>query len=476
MYEQEFNNAVSRITADADLKKRIQERIDDRNMNKKTAKRTGKALTIGICAAAICVTTAFAASPGIQDAVSNIISYFSSENAVEMSDMDELTKYNESIGISDSKSGYTLTLDNVAVDDNFLHIFYTITADDNTSVEYGRLPYTLVRADNKTLGLDSNNNSYYSYAQDGKTYKFAEKYNIANISLPDVFSLELYSADSLITTMSEEEYAKYENADGREFTDSEKDNILYVSAQIDKSKSGIESVTKEIGKPLDDNNILEKVILSPFGNQIVIRTTGSSDVTDMLSSFALFDENNNSLDLLNTGLYFNTQEDSLNSFEFLKGDTDLRAITIVPVKYSNPEEEVGVVTHEIGQYPIEYKISENGSVIVTDVRISDGRVEIDYYLDGYVMTDPGFILMDENGNNAEPGGKLGCLLSTAVHYDTNSYTAVYQSEIYDEASGRFIHDHSISAEELTEKLKKISIHKQDFITLDYDNAVTFELN
>ena len=78
-----------------------------------------------ICALA--VTTAFAAD-SISGKIGEIISYFQNDNAVEMTSLEQLANFNDSIGKSISKDGYTLTLDNVAADDNFVHVFYTVTS------------------------------------------------------------------------------------------------------------------------------------------------------------------------------------------------------------------------------------------------------------------------------------------------------------------------------------------------------------
>ena len=74
-----------------------------------------KYLKITSIAAVICalaVTTAFAAD-SISGKIGEIISYFQNDNAVEMTSLEQLANFNDSIGKSISKDGYTLTLDNV---------------------------------------------------------------------------------------------------------------------------------------------------------------------------------------------------------------------------------------------------------------------------------------------------------------------------------------------------------------------------
>lgn len=88
--------------------------------------------------------------------------------------------------------------------------------------------------------------------------------------------------------------------------------------------------------------------------------------------------------------------------------------------------------------------------------------------------DPGFQLLDDNGNNAEPGGKLGNVLNIRVNYDTNSYTAVYEYEAYDDKGMKIPADNNVSAENLKKSFTTLSVFK-NYIELDYDNAVTVDL-
>lgn len=70
-----------------------------------------KYLKITSIAAVICalaVTTAFAAD-SISGKIGEIISYFQNDNAVEMTSLEQLANFNDSIGKSISKDGYTLT-------------------------------------------------------------------------------------------------------------------------------------------------------------------------------------------------------------------------------------------------------------------------------------------------------------------------------------------------------------------------------
>ena len=89
-----------------------------------------KASLIAACAAVICTAAAFAASPAGREAIGSIISYFQNDRVNEITDTEELAKYSTQIGESVTKDGITLTLDNAAADDNYLHVFCTLTSDE----------------------------------------------------------------------------------------------------------------------------------------------------------------------------------------------------------------------------------------------------------------------------------------------------------------------------------------------------------
>lgn len=461
-------SVISEIHADTELKDKIMKKIEVNNMKQSTIKQTKRAAVGLIFAAAIGLSSvAFAISPELRQKLGDIISYFSSDQAVELSNPEKLSEYAESICVSDSKSGYTLTLDNVAADDNFINVFYTISSDKPIDMD-NPIPLILCRI-NGFLANASNNNDSDCYAADKYTYKVAYKYNISSLDIPDTFTIELY------TPSNKNEDVYLDNPDPVVITDDQKKEMLYVSAQIDKSKASVNSVTKDVYQPLDsicgNGSVLEKVIFSPFGNQLVITTPAGIFPHD---GFALFDENGKSLDILNTGLLSYSDKESVNSLEFINADSSTEALTIVPVSYEC-ETAAGTIRQKTGSYPMVYEVNSYGKIIVTDIRITDGCVEIDYYKDGFVPYDPGFVLEDDNGNNAEPGGKLNCLYNTRVHYDTNSYTASFIALSNKTYSPSFETDTSIPADEIKSKFTTLGIFSTDYIELDYSNAITIDL-
>ena len=473
----------------ADIKSRVNRTLnaDLRERKLYMKYKIFKTAIIAATVTAITAASVFAASPAGREAIENAISYFRSDKAEEMTSIEELSKYNEEVGKSVSKDGYTLTVDNVAADDNFIHVFYTIKSDsvpfydeNNTDAAlYADTVRTGIWTEcviNGALAGFANHNSRYGYFADPYTYKAAEKYNAALSDIPDIFTVELYAYKDSDKGIPVLEKLYTENID--KITDEDKAEVWYVSTEVNKSKVKVNCVTRDINIKLPwTGATVEKAVFSPFGNQLVMMTEAAEsdfDTVARIDGFALYDENGKCLDILNTDLTWNTDGSSRNSLEFLKAGKDTKQLKFVPEEFVG-HGDADIINQKISNLPLTYNLSEYGSVIVTDIRISDGEIDIDYYKDGYVPYNPGFMLTDENGENVEPGGKLGCTLITDVNYETSSYTARYVYEKYDENGKRVPADESVSAEALRGKLANLGIYTQHWFRLDFDNALTVDL-
>lgn len=470
MRKNELQELFSKITADDMLKTKIIKKIDDRQSRQAPSYRTRRVIASAtVIAAVVGATTVFAASPAGQ----KMIAYFQNEKAVELTSIEQLSKYNEAIGTSASYGGYTLTLDNLAADDNFLHVFYTVTGDHIS----GQLPWFDYRINGQRM--KGNHNEEEGYYADENTYKGVTKLNVAQMNMPDSFRFEMYSP--IDDSIFKDGYLYQEQLN---LTENDISKLLYVSASANKTSIASESIIKNVNAKFTYQNgnseqyegEITKVIFSPFGAQLVIRDTHCGDAGLRVSGWALFDENGNSLDILNTGLQGTGKEgvECVNNLEFLKGSADMTLLTLVPTK-SNEGGTATRVTQPIGTYPIRFETSNYGSIVITDIRCSDGMIEVDYYKDGFSLYDPFFELLDDNGNNVEPGGKLGCTLYTRVHHDTNSYTAQYIYEALDKNGNRLPMPESVSKENLEKQLTKLAVVKRNDLSLDYENAVSINL-
>lgn len=478
MHKEDYERVFSRLEPDAALKNRIMDRMEDNTMKKSTRRSLKSISAIAACVAVIGISTAFAAG--------SVISYFQSDKAIDITSMAALAEYNEEVGATASYDGYTLTLDNLATDDNFIHVFYTLKKDDAPMTEEDYNLWFLCRINGKMANFGNHNEENVYLTEDG-CYKGVMKLNIADMEVPENFTLEMY-AETDIKSESKFE-GSYLYDENTVLTEEDKANLLYISTTAKKSSVETKSLVKNINKKFpvtyyDENGDkqqgegeISRVVFSPFGSQLVVKDKCEGYVGMKISGGAMFDENGQSLDILNTDMSGGRiGVETTNVIEFLKADANTKALKIVPTKGTMDYNDDKTTVQQIGTYPLTFKTSEYGSVVVTDIRFADGMFEIDYYKDGFVLYDPYFRTMDKDGNIVEPGGKLGCLLTTIVHHDTSSYTARYAyCGEYDENGKKIPFDMStISKEKLEQSFTHLEIGYYDF-ELDYDNAIDINL-
>ena len=434
-------------------------------------------------------TSVFAMTSAGQETIGNIISYFNSSKADEITSYEALAQYNKKIGSSDTKNGVTLAIDNVAADDNFIHVFYTVKSEKPLAGDINSISFADMRADaavnGRVIGYDANHSEYEGYYEDAYTAKMVQKLNVSTLNIPDKFKLELMAQSAAKQDGIAELSSLYNYSESGtttvNLTEAEKSKILYVSADIDISQIKVNTISKDINVPLwNEKNVAEKIILSPFGNQLVVKSViGESEEEENAStSFALFDENDKCLDILNTDTIGTDNGVARNSFEFLKADANTKQIKFVPITFEPVHEDLQTINKKTGTYPITFETSGYGKVVVTDIRITDGLIGIDYYKDGYYMYDPEFEILDKDGNNVYPehkDGEMRCLYNVRVNHKDNSYTAKYQYYYYDENDNDILAKEEASAEVLRERFTNIALRSENYIKLDFENAVTVDL-
>ncbi len=434
-----------------------------------------KKVKVAVIAAAItvlCIATAFAAE--------GIISYFNSDKAAELTNVKELEKRNEEIGASVSKYGYTLTLDNLATDDNFLHVFYTITSQEGKIWENNRIdPFVTCRINGRIIG-NENNSDMHGYYVDDYTYKTVVKYNLSQNAVPEKFLFEMYSVPRVdLCSDYNDDYLRSEYLT---LIEEDKEKLMYIGTETIKSTIETESVIYDLNQTFtysdyDSNDAIGKItkaVFSPFGSQLVIHDSHGGIGAEQIMGMAMLDDNNNFLDVLATDIgksgEITLEQD--NSVEFMKGKSDMKYFSLIPVKLSS--ESKSGIRQKTGSYPMTYEINEYGKVVVTGVSVKDGRIDIHYYKDGFVRLNPEFVFLDAEGNSI----KFGNIPSTfyTVHHDTNSYTASYYYDDYDENGKKPLpSDGSLSKETLERRLVSLEVKADNDYTLDYGNKIKVNL-
>lgn len=455
-----FDNYIKNRVASEEWK--VPEGLDNRINNtlnnlsqKKVYKKTS--LKILLPAAIIVVlttTTVFAMnSPSVKNTINNVISYFSAKSDSKyISDKQNMEKFNNAVGVTTEDKGIKFTVDNIAVDDNFLNVFYTIESDkpiprdkDEVFSAFLAAPFLDFKIDGRAVDMINNNDVDACFESEYKL-RAMRRGNISKMNLDDNFELEI-STDEIFNTPGN----------------------WKISTVVDKSpvKADTNTVTpKQKATVVIDNvkhNItIDKVSISPFGSQMLISEWVPLG-KHFFGIFALFDEKGNSLDVLNTDHTQQSIGKTTNAFEFIKADKNMEYITLVPIKMSsdNVPKPMPDPIGDINKLPVEMKVGKYGSVIVDNIVFTQNQIKITYHKEGVTLFDPAFLFYDKDGKEVELGDLA---LETSTDRVSGKYTQVltaYKSKM----------DFSIIASEIA----KISTFADEDNELLYDQQIRIDL-
>lgn len=384
--------------------------------NKKVyGKSTRKVLLVAAMIGLISVTTVFASNTSVvKKMVNGVVSYFNdSEDTKYLADKSSFEKFNNAVGVSVEDKDIKFTVDNVAVDDNFLNVFCTIESKEAINMEFSdesvffksifSAPYLDLKINGKNLDI-ANNNDIDAYFEKDKVLKVMYRCNVSQMKLPNNFDLEILA----------ERIFKIDGAWG-------------IATSIDKSTVAVETNTVEpkINAKIDLGDIkhkisIDKVSISPFGNQILIseRVKGGR----FFGNFVLIDNKGKVLDVLNGDRTTQGFGKSTNSFEFIKADLDTEYLTLIPLKHSAEEVEVREEKEDISKLPIEFNTTNEGKIIVEKIDFGKDSIKITYHKDGVVLWDPSFQFYDNNGYQLD----LVCgAIDISINRKEGKYTQTY---------------------------------------------------
>ena len=294
-------------------------------IKKRRAPRT--AVCIGVAAAL--VVGAAAAAPTMLEMARNAIGYFAQNSGSEYAEYQgKYEKYNAAVAMSDTNGDQTLTIDNIAVDDSYMLVFYTLKS---------KTPIELVGTDDDPQSWRANWTAPTFFAQiNGEALDttgaieneatMPDEYTLTGVhrivlkeALPDQFDLVLYDGGS---------------------SDINNANFQFAMS-VDKSAVAVETLTVE---PKQDFIVdfsteydgqtyhlhyeprIERVSISPFGSTITL----SEQAEDPMTSFVLRDDKGNYLPVISNGSVGGGIGRATNSFEFLGADLDTKSVTLIP--------------------------------------------------------------------------------------------------------------------------------------------------
>ena len=356
-------------------------------------------------------------------AVEYIIDYFNqNKQSLYLSDKNDFEKTSNNINLAVKDKGIEFTIDNISIDDNYITVFHTSKIDKN------------INKIDKDAYLD---NPIISTYMDGERIEESSgiiEHEATYISENELKGMQKIDVSSVNIDNNDEIVFRVNNIFCIE-------GNWEISLKVDKLKSvnNNYNVNKDytINQTYDYNNEkidikhninVEKVLISPLANTIRINekpTKVFKDWTPMLgNSFALFDDKNNSLDVLDKGgSGVNTKTGiASNSYEFLKADKDTKSLTLVPISFDN-------------------------------------SIENTYYKDGVV---PGYLTLwfyDEEGDEID----ISSSVKESLDRHTGRYTTILKLEGYENDISKI------------RKIKKVSTFSHSDMKLLYDQQIKIDL-
>ena len=393
-------------------------------------------------------------------AVEYIIDYFNhNKQSLYLSDKNDFEKTSNNINLTVKDKGIEFTIDNISIDDNYIMVFHTSKRDKN------------INKIDKDAYLD---NPIISTYMDGERIEESSgiiEHEATYISENELKGMQKIDVSSVNIDNNDEIVFRVNNIFCIE-------GNWEISLKVDKLKSvnNNYNVNKDytINQTYDYNNEkidikhninVEKVLISPLANTIRINekpTKVFKDWTPMLgNSFALFDDKNNSLDVLDKGgSGVNTKTGiASNSYEFLKADKDTKSLTLVPISFDNSIENKELEPQSIGNLPIVFETSEYGKVVIEDIKITDTEIKYTYYKDGVV---PGYLTLwfyDEEGDEID----ISSSVKESLDRHTGRYTTILKLEGYENDISKI------------RKIKKVSTFSHSDMKLLYDQQIKIDL-
>jgi hypothetical protein len=349
-----------------------------------------KIILIASIVTLLLTATAFATVPELLKMTQNLIENFTKINNIDISSKrEEYEKYNASVNYTSESEGISVTIENIAVDGNFLLMTSKVTSPEKIEdvIKNSRL-YKEVVSGRKELNIEA--------VPDYEDFLFAISPNyLFEINGEDCGIFDLSEWEDYITDdysfVSIQKYIIPVETDDI-FNLSIRDNhICYVRGDwnfktiIDKSAVNEDTVTAspnikaavtsiENGEEYKHYITIEKLSISPFGGQITLSEKG----TEVFRDFVLRDDEMNYYTVLNESVTVSGPDDiSRNSFEFIapKSPVMLKELELVPVfKYEAPVEQTVMLEEDIISTDI--KLSKIGGYKIEDMDIDGNEIKI----------------------------------------------------------------------------------------------------
>ena len=439
----------------------------------KTHRPKTKIFLVAAIITVLMMTTAIAA-PRLFKIGKHLLNEFAGINDPNLeSKRDEIEERNSYIEYTKEIDGVKLTVNNIAIDDNFIVI--TSTVESKTPLRDILLEKTYYKDFLEDTGL-SHHEYYFNYFSpnflfnvNGDEIEFSlsdnssylkDKYTLVSIQkyvigkeIPDIFNLHIYCAQAVVFVNGDWSF----------------DISIDKSEEKSRSKTITPNITKYIksdvyGREIEHEITIDKVSISPLGGKIEISETGH----DIFRDFVLKDNLGNYHFVFNESVSYKEKGDIVkNIFEFTVDSSEIENINeleFIPILLKGDFKEKTVMLPENIE-DTDIKISNIGGYRIENIEFNKEETKITLKPYGAVLQYRSII-----------NGAFSPVDKEGLQIDVNGLI----TQKYDKNNGNLIVSF-FSAQEETERLQselggfrfvempKIEINEKEKIELNFSH-------
>lgn len=345
----------------------------------------------------------------------------------------DIERYNASVGQSVTDNGKTVTLDTIAVDDNFINAFFTVAFDEPINLDnipdieahfpaYYKLRYVLPHFDVKVNGKEidggfSTSDDYDPYMVNDSTVKMMIRYAVPTI-LPNTFDISLHGEEWGTTVGSSAQVGTFDFALTVDKTAS--------AAVTRTAEPGVYTLDTEDGQRSLD---LNKLAVTPFGAIFSVKGHWNGEINPdpaylMPEDFYITDDKGN---VLNT--FWNNMVSSnapYYALEMMGIANDAENITLTPILDSTVFDDGEDRTYSVTDIGAKIEINNLGGYYLEDYIVEAGRISLVLRPYGRCNYFTGGVVVDTD-NVTLAGGRSG-LINEQIDRKTGLLT--YSIDLY----------------------------------------------
>lgn len=367
----------------------------------------------GIAVAAAFIMIGVGFSPSYAQNIPIIKSVFSYFSQTENFYNKQYLKYSATVDRSETDQNFTVTINEVAVDDNYLVMSYTVKGNEDFSDEFAPSPYLFGKA--SVNGKNLTGPAMKAEMIDKSSFAGYLSYFIGREQLPSNFTLD-FQLTHIYQTKSNLSFS------------------FDISKTVAENDSEVFYPNISASFPFGEVTVT-KVAMSPLGNSIML-SIANPDPKPMIHKFFILDDTGRSLYV--TGNTSNGRD--LHEVFFIKGKSTPKELTLIPYRFS-PDYDlkpIEFLSEELASTPITFEPRDETQLIIEKAVFNGSQAQVYYRINGvypfaYAVK---LVLFDDLGNQIFPNNNTEQLIDSETNQFIIQFDGLDENKEYNIATPR----------------------------------------